>query len=285
MPEEQPVPICGIVMPISAIDSCSEEHWRDVKGILSEAIEDAGYFPQLVSDAEEVGIIQKRIIQNLYENPVVVVDVSAKNPNVMFELGMRLAFDKPTVIVKDDKTTYSFDTSPVEHLTYPRDLRFGRIVDFKEALAEKIRATYQKAQDDPNYTTFLKHFGTFKVAELKTEVVPQDRIVLEELRSLRELVLKVAATARGPESDSTPILAMRTLCLGQADEASADAVDNAIRAFGWAARRNRVGSNGHTHFRFNSPSVDERKKILVIAKQHVPEAKWLTGPINRPADA
>ena len=27
-------PICGIVMPISSIDNCSESHWVDVKGII-----------------------------------------------------------------------------------------------------------------------------------------------------------------------------------------------------------------------------------------------------------
>jgi hypothetical protein len=64
--------ICGIVMPISAIDGCSELHWADVLEILTDAIEDAGF------DAK---------------NPVVVCDVSGKNPNVMFELGLRLAFD------------------------------------------------------------------------------------------------------------------------------------------------------------------------------------------------
>ncbi len=127
-------PICGVVMPISAIDGCSESHWSDVHEILAEAIYDAGFEANLVSNADDVGIIQKRIIQNLYDNPVVVCDVSGKNPNVMFELGMRLAFDKPTIIVKDDKTSYSFDTSPIEHLEYPRDLRFSRIVEFKAAI-------------------------------------------------------------------------------------------------------------------------------------------------------
>jgi hypothetical protein len=34
----------------------------------------------------------------------------------MFELGMRLAFDKPTVIIKDDKTDYMFDTGIIEHV-------------------------------------------------------------------------------------------------------------------------------------------------------------------------
>ena len=108
--------ICGLVMPISAIDGLPESHWAEVLSLISEAIEKAGVTPNLVSNADDVGIIQKRIIQNLYDNPIVMCDVSSKNPNVMFELGMRLAFDKPTIIVKDDKTTYSFDTSPIEHL-------------------------------------------------------------------------------------------------------------------------------------------------------------------------
>jgi hypothetical protein len=57
----------------------------------------------------------------------------AQNSNLMLELGMRLAFDKPAVIVKDDKTDYSFDTSSIEHLAYPRDLRFSKIKSFKTA--------------------------------------------------------------------------------------------------------------------------------------------------------
>ena len=93
--------ICGIVMPISAIDGCSEQHWADVLDILTDAIGHAGFDSNLVSNADDVGIIHKRIIQNLHDNPVVVCDVSGRNSNVMFELGLRLAFDRPTIIVKD----------------------------------------------------------------------------------------------------------------------------------------------------------------------------------------
>ena len=70
-------PTCGIVMPISAIDGCSEKHWEEVKGILTDAIESAGYEANLVSNADDVGIIQKRIVQNLYDNDIVVCDVSS----------------------------------------------------------------------------------------------------------------------------------------------------------------------------------------------------------------
>ena len=191
MSEIIPKQVCGVVMPISTIDGCSESHWADVLEIVTEAIEEAGFDANLVSNADDVGIIHKRIIQNLYDNPIVVCDVSGKNPNVMFELGMRLAFDKPTVIIKDEKTSYSFDTSAIEHIEYPRDLRFSRIVDFKVKLTEKIVATHKRATTDPNFTTFLKHFGEFTVAKLDKKEVSGQEFIMEELRGIRSAVRRM----------------------------------------------------------------------------------------------
>lgn len=185
--KEEPVVIeqCGIIMPISAIDNCSAQHWGDVRAILNEAIGDAGFEPNLVSDSDDIGVIQKRIIQNLYDNPIVVCDVSGKNANVMFELGLRLAFDKPTIIIKDDKTSYSFDTSPIEHLEYPRDLRFSSIVEFKETLGSKLKATLAKSQSDDTYTPFLGHFGEFKIAKLEQREVTGDQFIIEQISNLQ----------------------------------------------------------------------------------------------------
>lgn len=177
-------PTCGIIMPISPIDNCSSDHWEEVKNILSEAIESAGYSASLVSDADDSGIIQKRIVQNIYNNEIVVCDVSGKNPNVMFELGMRLAFDKPAIIVIDDKTNYSFDTAPIEHLSYPRDLRYSSILKFKEKLREKILATIKKSKEDTNYTTFLKHFGEFEVAHIEKKEGSINDVMLSRLDDL-----------------------------------------------------------------------------------------------------
>lgn len=181
-------PLCGLIMPISSIDGCSEQHWLEVKEILTEAVQNAGFTANLVSHADDVGIIQKRIIQNLYDNPIVVCDVSGKNPNVMFELGLRLAFDKPTIIIKDDRTSYSFDTAQIEHLEYPRDLRFSKIVKFKEDLKDKVQKTLAKSESDKNYTTFLKHFGTFTVAKLDSKEVSKEDFIIEELKELRKVV-------------------------------------------------------------------------------------------------
>lgn len=224
-------PICGVVMPISSIDGCNEAHWADVLEILTESIEQAGFEANMVSNADDVGIIHKRIIQNLYDNPIVVCDVSGKNPNVMFELGLRLAFDKPTIIVKDDKTSYSFDTSAIEHLEYPRDLRFSKIVEFREKLSAKLRATHQKAKEDKNYTTFLKHFGEFTVAKLEKKEVSGQEYILEELQGIRFAIRRLERTSSVSEKEFFNLKKYRgqnadvDVCLGSA---SADELKKAF---------------------------------------------------------
>ena len=197
---------CGLVMPISSLDGCTAEHWVEVKSIICEAIEavaEPQFTVKLVSDADDVGVIQKRIVQNIYSSDIIVCDVSGKNPNVMFELGMRLAFDRPTVIVKDDKTDYAFDTGIIEHIQYPRDLRFARIVTFKAALSEKVLATHRAATTNPEHSTFLKNFGKFQVANLTEAVVPADKIMIEMMQELQtELVCAALAPVKPYEAIS-----------------------------------------------------------------------------------
>lgn len=177
---------CGIIMPIASMDGYSESHWKDVKRILASAIEDAGFAARIVSESDDIGVIHQRIVQNLYDNPMIVCDISGRNANVMFELGLRLAFDKPTIIVKDDDTKYSFDTSVIEHLTYPKDLRYHSIENFKTELRQKIEKTYATFLEDPStYSTFLKNFGSFKVPEIDEKVLPINEYIIEELKSIR----------------------------------------------------------------------------------------------------
>ena len=103
------------------------------------------------------------------------------NSNVMFELGMRLAFDKPTIIIKDYTIKHSFDTSIIEHLEYPRDLRFSKIVDFKATIAKKVLATYKHFIDRPDDSMFLGNFGEFKVAELNEQPASPEAMSYEIL--------------------------------------------------------------------------------------------------------
>lgn len=177
---------CGIIMPIAKHPDYQTGHWKDVLDILTEAISETEFEPRLVSDDVAIGLIHDRIVTNIYNDEIVVCDVSSKNPNVMFELGLRLAFDKPTIIVKDEKTGYSFDTGVIEHISYPSSLRFSEIVDFKEELVKRINATYAKSQSEKEYSPFLKSFGkTIIPTSLEKTEIPESKYIIEQLAMLR----------------------------------------------------------------------------------------------------
>lgn len=183
---------CGIIMPIAAMGQYEKSHWDRVRIVLNEAIEQAGYTPRLVSESENIGVIHARIVQNLYDDPIVVCDVSGKNANVMFELGLRLAFNKPTIVIKDDLTDYSFDTSPIEHINYRADLRFDDVRDFKKKLSAAIVATVAEKEEDPAYSPFLGHFGKFQISGLETKTVSSEQFLLKQMEALQNEVAQLA---------------------------------------------------------------------------------------------
>lgn len=190
---------CGIIMPIATMSpEYSAEHWEDVRAIIDAAIERAGFEPRIVSDSEDSTIIHKSIINNIYQDEIIVCDVSNKNANVMFELGMRLAFNKPVVIIKDDKTGYSFDTSNIEHIGYRKDLRHNTVEKFINDLSKKIRATYEAPQKD-DYQPFLSHFGKFEVAKIENKSI-------EGSEALEKLLNKVTAIETQLNQTRLPIV-------------------------------------------------------------------------------
>lgn len=176
---------CGIIMPIAPmLPDYDATHWSRVKSILGDAIASADLVPRLVSESEEVGVIHGQIVQNLYDDEIVVCDVSGKNPNVMFELGMRLAFDKPTIIVQDDSNGYSFDIGPIKHIGYRKDQRFDDVEDFKDKVKTAITATLAKKQADQNFSPFLKHFGQFTPKTVEGHEIPQADYIMKKLASI-----------------------------------------------------------------------------------------------------
>ena len=117
-----------------------------------------------------------------------ICDVSGSNPNVLFELGMRLAFDKPTIIIKDDVTDYMFDTSMIEHIEYPSDLRYNTLLKFKETLKMKILKTYETSLSNENYSPFLKHFQNITVKSIDSssvEVSEALNTMLEDIQQIK----------------------------------------------------------------------------------------------------
>lgn len=179
--------MCGIIMPISAIDDCSTDHWVQVCNIIKKAVKAAGLNGRMVNESDDVAIIHRNIVQNIYSNPMIVCDISHKNPNVMLELGMRLAFGKHVVIIKDDKTTIPFDTGVIETLTYPRDLRYPVIESFIPQLADKIKSTHHAAINNEK-STFLNQFSSIHVASIESKEVELSKFLDVKFQDLSKQI-------------------------------------------------------------------------------------------------
>jgi hypothetical protein len=110
---------------------------------IKPAIENAGLSPRRADD-EELGtnIIMRDVTSGIYNASVIVADVTGRNPNVMYELGLAHAAKKPVVILKQESEDVPFDVSHIRYLDYdPLD-----IASLREDLAQRLNSTLTKPE-------------------------------------------------------------------------------------------------------------------------------------------
>ena len=70
-----------------------------------------------------------------------VCDLSNQNPNVLYELGLRQAYDKPVVLIQDDRTKKIFDVSGINTIEYRSERLYENVEEDRKKLQEAIEAT------------------------------------------------------------------------------------------------------------------------------------------------
>lgn len=183
-------------MPISDTPGYKTGHWEDVKNLLNEITEDLGFKEtRIVSSGLVSTTIHKKIVNNLFNDDIIVCDVSSQNPNVMLELGMRIAFDKPVVIIIDDETKFCFDSGVIEHLVYPKDLRYSSIEGFKVQLKAKIKHTLEAYLTNPKISPILQSFGSFDVSNVNLPKMSPEDEFRTEISDIRQMLTQIVNTA------------------------------------------------------------------------------------------
>lgn len=133
---------CFVIMPISDPDGYENGHFRYVyEDLLKPAIEEAGFEARRADDDGSSSMIQVNIIRDIIEAPMAVCDLSTRNPNVLFELGIRQAFDLPVVLVQEQGTQRIFDISTINTIDYHKELVYRDVIDDRKKIEDAIRAT------------------------------------------------------------------------------------------------------------------------------------------------
>lgn len=229
---------CGIVMPISAFGDYSSAHWKEVRDVIERAISEAGFCAVPVWEHSATDIIQGRIVRNLYELPLIVCDISGLNPNVMFELGLRLAFKLPVVLIVDELTKIPFDTNGIEHIIYDSKLHFQRTEKLIATLTEKLQ-NISAAHASGEYRAFIDTFGAFSTFEPSGQKVDLAEYLAERLDDISNKVSRLSYENRLVQSILMP---SASIGLGTASRNFlADVISNQRKPepdVGWTQERN-----------------------------------------------
>jgi hypothetical protein len=148
---------CFVIMPISDQQGYDAGHFTKVyEDIFKPACASAGYAATRADDVKESNLIHLDILKRVVHSPMAICDLSSRNPNVLFELGLRQAFDKPTILVKDKETPEIFDIAPIRYTSYRQSLRYREVLKDQQAISRALKATKEAIGQEHNVNSLIK---------------------------------------------------------------------------------------------------------------------------------
>ena len=200
------LPECFVVMPVTDPEQYDPGHFRRVfEDIFVPACAAAGYRAVRADDVRETNLIHLDILRRLLDTPMVLCDLSSRNPNVLFELGLRQAFDKPVVLVQEVGTPKIFDIAPLRLTEYRRGRIYHEVIEDQQRIADAVRATEQAHKRNIGVNSIVKILSLTtpaSIPEVKGATRdPALEIIRAELAELRNDIRRLAA--RPPEVEPT----------------------------------------------------------------------------------
>ena len=148
---------CFVIMPIADCDGYEKGHFAHVyDDIIKPAIDKTEFTAIRADEVKETNFIHLDILKKLIDAPIAVCDLSTRNPNVLFELGIRQAFDKPVVLIQEKGTPKIFDIAPLRYLEYSKEMKYHEVLESQKSLQEAIEATKAAEGDSGNINSIVK---------------------------------------------------------------------------------------------------------------------------------
>ena len=168
-------PTCFVIMPFGKYDS--PEYQRNLKiyqQMIKPVVEECDYKCIRGDELEHLGYITRDIIELLFQAELVVADLSGRNANVFYELGVRhVLFRCGTIPVIREGENLPFDIANYRAVFYSTEL--DGPAQFREDLRKqicKVTTKKEKYSDNPVHDILgekLKQLGLDK-SELKDEL-------------------------------------------------------------------------------------------------------------------
>lgn len=141
---------CFVIMPIADHPDYEKGHFKRVyEYLIKPACEAAGYEAIRADDSKASHMIMFDILKKIVECDMAICDLTTKNANVFYELGLRQAFNKKTILITDGKEKAPFDISGFRYVEYSSSLRIDEVNNDIVKMADMLIET-ESASDDIN---------------------------------------------------------------------------------------------------------------------------------------
>lgn len=157
-PEQHSDLQCFVIMPFR--ERTTEHHSGFFDEVLRSIIAPAGRkagFVVTTASREGTDVIQSTIVNDLLNADMVIADLTEHNPNVLFELGMRMAYDKPICLIRAKGTGPIFDVDNMLRVyEYDPNLWSSTVERDIPELVTHIKATWRNKDTENSYMKLLR---------------------------------------------------------------------------------------------------------------------------------
>jgi hypothetical protein len=189
--KEKDDPVCFVIMPISDPDGYVKGHFKHVyDDILAPACDRAGFTAVRADTVKQSNLIHLDILQKLLDAPMAICDLSSRNPNVLFELALRQAFDKPVALAQEVGTPPVFDISPFRYTEYRKERTYHEVLEDQANIANAVRETFNTHRTGKGVNSIVKLLALSAPAAIPEINAPEasaniQQLILSELSQLR----------------------------------------------------------------------------------------------------
>lgn len=119
-----------VLMPFD--EAFDNVFWFGIRG----AVEDAGLYCERADEIQFTGNVLDKINEHIRKADVIVAEMTGRNPNVFYEVGIAHTAGKSTVLLVQDADDIPFDMRNQNHLVYnPNDIK-----GLRERLTKLLKA-------------------------------------------------------------------------------------------------------------------------------------------------
>lgn len=184
--------ICFVISPIGEDDSDTRKRSDQVlKHIITGAVEQLGYEVIRADKISEPGIITHQIIQHIVDAPLVIADLTERNPNVFYELALRHAIRKPLVQLIKKGELIPFDVAATRIIQF--DLHNLDSVDAaKVEILAQVKSLEAGKNDTDNPISV-----SLDLKMLKESGNPEERSLADIVEAISDLRLTMTSADKG----------------------------------------------------------------------------------------